>query len=151
MVCLRATRVPRTGYRAGADTFVLVRRQPDFTPQGGASRWHRRPYVVRIAAVEPPYDEQRLVDALHEIDHLRIALERRTVIGEAAGIVMERYRLGPDAAMDLLRRLSQDSNRKLHDIAVELVRTSSLPVRATAAPEAAAADPPTPSSQDRTR
>ncbi len=109
-----------------------------------------------VSSLRPPADpaldeEQQdplLAAALHEIDHLRIALERRTVIGEATGILMERYRLGPDAAMDVLRRLSQDGNRKLHDLAVELVQTSSLPVRTTVAPEPPAADLPTPTPRD---
>lgn len=61
--------------------------------------------------------------------NLAIALERRDTIGQAKGILMARQGVGPDEAFDLLRRASQRSNRKLHDIAVEIVerRASGLP------------------------
>ena len=41
------------------------------------------------------------------------------------GLVIRRYGLSPDGAMAYLRRVSQDSNRKLYDIAAELVATPS--------------------------
>lgn len=42
-------------------------------------------------------------------------------------MLMERYDMGPVAAFELLKRISQDSNRKLRDVAAELVRTRRLP------------------------
>jgi transcriptional regulator with GAF, ATPase, and Fis domain len=59
---------------------------------------------------------------------LRAALGRRDVIGQAKGILMERYRLTPDAAFALLDRISQDTNTKLHDVAEHLTRSGGLPV-----------------------
>ena len=61
--------------------------------------------------------------AEERIQHLLVALERRTVIGQATGIVMERYKLGPDAAFAVLRRVSSQRNRKVVEIAEELVAT----------------------------
>lgn len=58
---------------------------------------------------------------------LSAALRRRDVIGQAKGILMERYRLTPDAAFALLSQLSQDTNIKLHDVAEHLTRTGGLP------------------------
>ena len=55
------------------------------------------------------------------VQHLIAALERRTVIGQATGIVMERYMLRPEAAFAALLRVSSERNRKVYDIAEELV------------------------------
>lgn len=42
-------------------------------------------------------------------------------------MIMERYQLEPEAAVDVLRRLSQETNHKLYDIARELVASSAPP------------------------
>jgi len=60
-------------------------------------------------------------------EQFRDALVRRDVIGQAMGIVMERYGLAPERSFAVLARLSQDANRKLHDLAQELVETRHLP------------------------
>jgi hypothetical protein len=49
------------------------------------------------------------------------ALATRNVIGQAVGIVMERYKLDSDRAFAFLTRLSQTSNTKLNTIATALV------------------------------
>jgi ANTAR domain len=58
---------------------------------------------------------------------LSAALGRRDVIGQAKGILMERYRLTPDDAFAMLSQISQDTNTKLHDVADRLTRTGGLP------------------------
>lgn len=60
--------------------------------------------------------------------HLEVALDGRKLIGQAQGILMERYDLTDAQAFALLRRLSQNHNIKLRDIADSLVRTRRLPV-----------------------
>jgi transcriptional regulator with GAF, ATPase, and Fis domain len=50
------------------------------------------------------------------------AVASRDLIGQAKGILMERYNISPERAFLVLTRISQDSHRKLHDIAAELVR-----------------------------
>jgi hypothetical protein len=52
---------------------------------------------------------------------LRKALETRTIIGQAQGVLMARQGIDADAAFDILRRASQRTNRKLRDIAAEIV------------------------------
>ncbi|MDQ0376171.1 GAF and ANTAR domain-containing protein [Amycolatopsis thermophila] len=52
---------------------------------------------------------------------LRNALGTRDVISMAKGILMERHRVTDDQAFDLLVRASQNSNRKLYDVARWLV------------------------------
>ncbi|WP_112246979.1 GAF and ANTAR domain-containing protein [Kribbella monticola] len=54
-------------------------------------------------------------------DTMNQALITRNVIGQAVGIVMERYTLTPDRAFAFLVRTSQDSNTKLRIVAEEIV------------------------------
>jgi AmiR/NasT family two-component response regulator len=63
-------------------------------------------------------------DEQDTIRQLMVAVERRTVIGIALGILMERQGLTQDDAFERLRRLSQHQNRKLYDIASEVARSS---------------------------
>jgi hypothetical protein len=56
-------------------------------------------------------------------EHLRAALATNRSIGAAVGMLAERHHVTPEHAFDLLRVVSQRSNRRLADIAEELVRT----------------------------
>lgn len=60
-------------------------------------------------------------------DHQDAALVSRTVIGQAEGILMERLRITAEQAFLMLRTTSQRENRKLVQIARELVLTGELP------------------------
>ena len=53
------------------------------------------------------------------------ALSSRDVIGQAKGMIMERYRVDAVQAFEVLRKLSQDSNVPLLQIASELVENRS--------------------------
>jgi GAF domain-containing protein len=66
------------------------------------------------------------VAAAQQIDSLKIAVDRRTTIGKALGILMERYDLDDEHAFSVLRRLSSEENRKVYDLAEELVTTRNL-------------------------
>lgn len=57
----------------------------------------------------------------HEVTNLREAVETRTTIGQAMGILMERFTLTDERAFAFLTRLSQTRNIKLRLIAEELV------------------------------
>jgi hypothetical protein len=52
---------------------------------------------------------------------LRRALETRTGIGQAQGVLMARQGITADEAFDILRRASQRTNRKLRDVATDIV------------------------------
>jgi PAS domain S-box-containing protein len=58
---------------------------------------------------------------------LRRAIGIRQNIGEAVGILVERHRITPRQAFELLVDASQRSNRKLRDLARELVETGAEP------------------------
>jgi len=66
-------------------------------------------------------------DEKRQTDSLRAALATREVIGLAQGILVERERVTPDQAFDILRRASQHLNHKLRDVAQELVDTGERP------------------------
>jgi GAF domain-containing protein len=62
-----------------------------------------------------------LLGATQMTTQLEQALASREIIGEAKGILMERESCDRDQAFDILRRASQRENRKLRDLAEELV------------------------------
>jgi GAF domain-containing protein len=55
------------------------------------------------------------------------AIDARTLIGKAQGILMERFDLDDQAAFEVLRRYSQNTNTKLNQVAGILVRSRNLP------------------------
>lgn len=59
--------------------------------------------------------------------NLERALDTRTVIGQAEGIVMALYDITADQAFAVLTRCSQLGNIKLRDVAAEVVRRRRLP------------------------
>jgi hypothetical protein len=61
-----------------------------------------------------------------KLNHLGVALASRDVIGQAKGVLMERYKITPDQAFAFLAKASQDTNRKLNDIAEYLTQTGVL-------------------------
>ncbi len=62
-----------------------------------------------------------------EKETLNEALLTRQVIGQAVGIVMERYKIGSDRAFEFLVRASSVANVKLRDVAQELVSQRDAP------------------------
>lgn len=58
--------------------------------------------------------------------HLGRALASNREIGVAMGILMQRHHIGRDEAFDLLRKVSQDSNRKLSAVASDVADTGIL-------------------------
>lgn len=61
--------------------------------------------------------------ALKREEQLRAAIDAHRVIGQATGILMERYRLTAGAAFTRLRTVSQGRNVKLREIAERLIET----------------------------
>src|SRR3954447_17234156 len=51
------------------------------------------------------------------------ALVNRDIIGQAKGILMERFKITADQAFTVLAKVSQDTNRKLSAVAEDLART----------------------------
>jgi GAF domain-containing protein len=72
------------------------------------------------------------VAVVREASTLAQAVEARTLIGQAQGLLMERFAIDADQAFAVLRRYSQDNNVKLRVVADKLVTTRRLPTRAPA-------------------
>ena len=70
---------------------------------------------------------QAYQDARNLADNLQFALESRAVIDQAKGILMERHKLTADQAFQLLARVSMTTNKKVRDVADQLVLTGHLP------------------------
>ena len=60
------------------------------------------------------------------LEHAAIALVTRDVIGQAKGILMERFKITAEQAFDVLAKVSQDTNRKVSAVAEDLTRTGTL-------------------------
>lgn len=71
---------------------------------------------VAVAAIFARHAAVALAHSSTE-DNLHHALDARKLIGQAQGILMERFELDADRAFDVLRRYSQDTNTKLRDVA----------------------------------
>src|SRR4051794_5044658 len=66
-----------------------------------------------------------------KVRHLPIAVARRDLIGQAKGILMERFKLTAEQAFTVLVGVSQNTNRRLFDVADELTATGHLGTRPT--------------------
>ena len=77
--------------------------------------------AVAFSAALTHEEEKRQSSNLHA------ALATRELIGQAQGILIERERVTPDQAFDILRRASQHLNLKLRDVAQSLVETGESP------------------------
>lgn len=67
------------------------------------------------------------VIAAQKLDQYESALDSRTIIAQACGLVMERYNVDAVRAFALLTRVSSHQNVKLREVAAELVLTRVLP------------------------
>ena len=81
---------------------------------------------VEVAKVVAAHASVALAKLRSERDLWR-AIDSRHLIGQAQGILMERFKLSPEKSFAVLRRYSQHHNIKLHEVAGELVKTGRLP------------------------
>jgi GAF domain-containing protein len=90
-------------------------------------------YAEEPGAFDDKTEEVGLIFATHSAvawnsarrdEQLQRALASRDMIGQAKGMIMERYNIGAIQAFDMLKKLSQDSNVPLARIAKELIDKS---------------------------
>jgi len=84
------------------------------------------PDDIAVAHILARHASVALANARHEAN-LAQAVDARKLVGQAMGILMERYDLDGDRAFTVLRRYSQDTNTKLRDVAQQLIDTRKLP------------------------
>lgn len=127
------TRWPRFAQRAlgaGAGSMLSFQLYVDGDNLGALNLYARKP-----GAFDDESEHVGLLFAAHAAvayagaqkqHQLTRAVTTRQLIGQAQGILMERYQIGDDQAFSVLVRVSQHSNRKLRDVADELVRSGEL-------------------------
>lgn len=96
-----------------ARALLVFRRRDEETEQLATRLAHQA--AIAIA------NSGSFVDSEEANDQLRDALASRDVIGQAKGILMERSDLTADEAFDEMRVASQRANRKLRDVAEDIV------------------------------
>jgi GAF domain-containing protein len=79
-----------------------------------------------IAHILARHASVAVATARHEVSMAQ-AVDARKLVGQAMGILMERFDLDGDQAFAVLRRYSQDTNTKLRDVAQQLIETRKLP------------------------
>ncbi|SFT70503.1 GAF domain-containing protein [Geodermatophilus amargosae] len=102
---------------------IYARRADAFDEDARAAATRFGPYAAVAAGNLHAYRSARDM-----ADNLQAALEYRAVIDQAKGVLIERYKITPDQAFQLLAQASMHANRKVRDIADELVHTGELPV-----------------------
>ena len=71
------------------------------------------------------------MSAAHLLDrtsNLQRALVSNRDIATAVGVLMGQHKLTREQAFDLLRIASQNANRKLHDVALDVIDTGAIDV-----------------------
>src|SRR4051812_40527336 len=79
-----------------------------------------------IAHILARHASVALAPARHE-ETMAQAIDARKLVGQAMGILMERFDIDGDRAFAVLKRYSQDTNTKLRDVAQQLIDTRKLP------------------------
>lgn len=122
------SRWPRWGPRAaklGLRSILAVRLFTHRETQGALNLYASTPDRfdeddVHVAHLFAAQAAVALSSARNE-EHLRKAVDARHLIGQAQGILMERFDVSADRAFDVLRRYSNTRNVKLNMIAAEVV------------------------------
>jgi ANTAR domain/GAF domain len=116
---------PRVAKQLGIGSQLAFQFRAEPHARGGLNLYSGRPYAITA--------ETRQIGALfanlaavamgwtRQTRSLTDALETRTMIGQAIGVLMERYRLDTDRAFAFMVRTSQSGNIKLRDVAAGIV------------------------------
>ena len=117
----------------GISSVLSIRLRSRGTPMGALNL-----YGGETGGFEDPEDlDLALIFATHaalalsssrQVTDLETAVTSRHLIGMAQGVILERYRVGPDEAFAVLRRLSSIHNIKVRDLADQIVRTREIPL-----------------------
>jgi hypothetical protein len=122
---------PRTADEVGVGSMLCFRMFTQKERLGALSLYATRPHAFTGADVESGLSFAAhtaiAITVARQEENMDLALDSRSLIGQATGIVMDRYDMDAVRAFAVLKRLSQQTNVKLHEVAVELIRTRHLP------------------------
>ncbi|HJQ07485.1 MAG TPA: GAF and ANTAR domain-containing protein [Nocardioides sp.] len=115
----------------GVRSAISVRLWTADATLGAISFYARRPRAfdedsLAVAEIIGRHASIALASARNE-ESLHQAIDGRKLVGQAQGILMERFELDDRQAFDVLRRYSQSTNTKLIEVAALLVTTRQLP------------------------
>lgn len=115
----------------GIRSVLTARMATGSTEVGTLNLFHSEPDAFdhddeAVAAILARHAAVALATARRD-ENLWLAIDARKLIGQAQGILMERFDLSPDKAFAVLLRYSQDKNLKLRDVAQLLVSGRGLP------------------------
>jgi GAF domain-containing protein len=123
-----------TAVAVGVRSMIGVRLGTSDRTIGTLNLYDSRPHHFSVADVEVAHVLARhaaiALDRASDSENFSRALDSRKLIGQAQGILMERFDLDDTAAFEVLRRYSQDNNVKLRDVAQSIVDTRRLPGQA---------------------
>lgn len=120
----RFPRYAEVAVAAGVRSQAGIRLFDTPTSQGALNLYSRRVGAFEdLRSVGGLFAHQSAIalEYAREIDNLETAIRTRKTIGQAIGIVMERYGLTDERAFAFLTRLSQHRNVKLRRVAQEMV------------------------------
>ena len=92
-----------------------------------AEKLRQQPYAPYAMAQAVFVQEQALTNLQAENEQLREALTSRSTVDQAIGILMARHACNATIAFGMLRAASQARNRKLRDVAVDLLTATGGP------------------------
>lgn len=122
---------PRAAAEAGLGSMLCFRMFTQKERVGALSLYATKPRAFTGADVESGVSFAAhtaiAIAVARQDENMDIALDSRSLIGQATGIVMDRYDIDAVRAFAVLKRISQHSNVRLHEVAVELIRTRHLP------------------------
>lgn len=105
---------------------------------GTLSLFSQRPhaflFVNEEAAITFAAIMSSAVQAARTTEQLREAVEARTVIGQAQGVIMERLHVDAKQAFDMLKQISQNANVRVQELAHQTIAAYEHPDRATRNP-----------------
>ena len=127
----RWPRFARRAAEAGAASMLSFQLWVEHDDLGALNLYSHRPDAFddeseQVGLLFASHAAVAFADA-RKIDQLGDAIDTRDLIGQAKGILMERFGVDEGQAFRVLTRVSQNSHRKLRDVASELTRTRRLP------------------------
>ena len=121
---------PRAAAMLGIGSQLAYQFRADPHIRGALNLYATKPHQIDADTREVGALFARLAAAAlgwaREDETLHQALEARQLVGQAVGVLMERYRLDPDRAFSFLVRTSQNGNVKLREVAAGIVEDATL-------------------------
>jgi ANTAR domain len=125
------TQADHDGRPAPPDNLAVLRAVPSPIPNDHSDSVPDGAVLDRPDPVRAELEQLRteLAAAQTKIENLEIALRSSRQIGAAVGVLMHQQRLTQDAAFEVMVAVSQHTQRKLRDIAADVLYTGTLDVR----------------------